>query len=132
MVVPFTAIFLVPVGIVFLQLRRKFLNSSRDVKRLEALSKSPVFTHISESLSGLVTIRAFKKSQRFQDEFFSKLYGNVKGYFSFIAVNRWFGARLDMINMFYLTAFIFMSLLFQRFHAELGMNALNDGLMVWR
>ena len=129
MVVPFTAIFLVPVGIVFLQLRRKFLNSSRDVKRLEALSKSPVFTHISESLSGLVTIRAFKKSQRFQDEFLSKLYGNVKGYFSFIAVNRWFGARLDMINMFYLTAFIFMSLLFQRFHSELGMNALNNGLI---
>ena len=128
-VVPFTGIFLLPVIIVFIRLRKKFLQSSREVKRLEALSRSPVFTHISESLSGLVTVRAFKKSKDFQTDFFNKQYTNVKGYFAFIAVNRWFGARLDMINMFYLTIFIFMAILFQRFHNEFGMNSLDDGLV---
>ncbi len=96
---------------------------------MEALSRSPVFTHISESLSGLVTVRAFKKSKDFQSDFFTKQYTNVKGYFAFIAVNRWFGARLDMINMFYLTIFIFLALFFQRFHSDFGMTTLDDGLI---
>ena len=64
-----------------------------------------------------------------QTDFFNKQYTNVKGYFAFIAVNRWFGARLDMINMFYLTIFIFMAIFFQRFHNEFGMNSLDDGLV---
>ena len=114
---------------IFVRLRKTFLQSSREVKRLGALSRSPVFTHISESLAGLVTVRAFKKSKDFQANFFLKQYANVKGYFAFIAVNRWFGARLDMINMFYLTVFVFMALFFQYFHSGFGMNALDDGLI---
>ncbi|XP_019827194.2 ATP-binding cassette sub-family C member 4 isoform X2 [Bos indicus] len=68
-VIPWIAIPLVPLGIVFFVLRRYFLETSRDVKRLESTTRSPVFSHLSSSLQGLWTIRAYKAEQRFQELF---------------------------------------------------------------
>lgn len=48
-----------PIAAVFVGLRHYYLRSARQIKRLEAAARSPVFTHISASLNGLATIRAF-------------------------------------------------------------------------
>ncbi|MPC84824.1 putative multidrug resistance-associated protein [Portunus trituberculatus] len=56
-------------GMIFVYLRRFYLCSARDVKRLEGITRSPVFTHLSTSLQGLTTIRAFEMQQTFMDEF---------------------------------------------------------------
>ena len=42
-------------GIIFLWLRRFYMHSSRDIKRMEGIAKSPVFSHFSNSLQGRVT-----------------------------------------------------------------------------
>uniref|UniRef100_A0A8C7JLX7 ATP binding cassette subfamily C member 4 (PEL blood group) n=1 Tax=Oncorhynchus kisutch TaxID=8019 RepID=A0A8C7JLX7_ONCKI len=68
-VIPWILIPVVPLLVVFLFLRRYFLQTSRDIKRLESTTRSPVFTHLSSSLQGLWTIRAFKAQQRFQQAF---------------------------------------------------------------
>uniref|UniRef100_A0A8C8MFZ8 Cystic fibrosis transmembrane conductance regulator n=1 Tax=Oncorhynchus tshawytscha TaxID=74940 RepID=A0A8C8MFZ8_ONCTS len=68
-VIPWILIPLVPLVIVFLFLRRYFLQTSRDVKRLESTTRSPVFSHLSSSLQGLWTIRAFRAEERFQNTF---------------------------------------------------------------
>ena len=52
--------FSVIVGAVFFLLRRFYLKTSRSVKRLEGVTKSPIFNQLSSSLNGLSTIRAFK------------------------------------------------------------------------
>uniref|UniRef100_A0A8C5FVQ8 Cystic fibrosis transmembrane conductance regulator n=1 Tax=Gadus morhua TaxID=8049 RepID=A0A8C5FVQ8_GADMO len=69
MVVPWILILVVPLLIIFLFLRRYFLQTSRDIKRLEGTTRSPVFSHLSSSLHGLWTIRAFRAEQRFQNVF---------------------------------------------------------------
>ncbi len=43
--------------VIFFYLRRYYIASSRPVKRLEGVAKSPIFTHLSVSLQGLTTIR---------------------------------------------------------------------------
>uniref|UniRef100_A0A8C0SL69 Multidrug resistance-associated protein 4 n=1 Tax=Canis lupus familiaris TaxID=9615 RepID=A0A8C0SL69_CANLF len=68
-VIPWIAIPLLPLAIIFFILRRYFLATSRDVKRLESTSRSPVFSHLSSSLQGLWTIRAYKAEERFQELF---------------------------------------------------------------
>ena len=50
----------------FFWLRAYFLKASREIRRLEALSRSPVFSHLSETLDGLVTVRAFGRVNQFQ------------------------------------------------------------------
>lgn len=68
-VIPWILIPLVPLSIIFVVLRRYFLETSRDVKRLESTTRSPVFSHLSSSLQGLWTIRAYKAEERCQELF---------------------------------------------------------------
>ena len=58
--ISFSFSFSVVVGAVFFLLRRFYLKTSRSVKRLEGVTKSPIFNQLSSSLNGLSTIRAFK------------------------------------------------------------------------
>uniref|UniRef100_A0A8C4HKF5 Multidrug resistance-associated protein 4 n=1 Tax=Dicentrarchus labrax TaxID=13489 RepID=A0A8C4HKF5_DICLA len=68
-VIPWILIPVLPLLLFFLYLRRYFLQTSRDVKRLESTTRSPVFSHLSSSLQGLWTIRAFGAEERFQKTF---------------------------------------------------------------
>ncbi|XP_061548514.1 ATP-binding cassette sub-family C member 4-like isoform X2 [Phycodurus eques] len=68
-VMPWILIPFVPLFAFFLCLRRYYLQTSRDIKRLEATTRSPVFSHLSSSLQGLSTIRAFEAQQKFQQMF---------------------------------------------------------------
>uniref|UniRef100_H2LF23 Cystic fibrosis transmembrane conductance regulator n=1 Tax=Oryzias latipes TaxID=8090 RepID=H2LF23_ORYLA len=68
-VIPWILIPMLPLLLVFIFLRRYFLKTSREVKRLEGTTRSPVFSHLSSSLQGLWTIRAFGAEERFQREF---------------------------------------------------------------
>ena len=43
----------------------KYIATSRELKRLDSLAMSPIFGHFSESLYGLVTLRAFRKQAVF-------------------------------------------------------------------
>ncbi|KJH42578.1 ABC transporter, ATP-binding protein [Dictyocaulus viviparus] len=58
-----------PLIIIFLLLRSVYLASSRDVKRLEATTRSPLYSHISAFMNGLSTVRAFGKQKETLDEY---------------------------------------------------------------
>uniref|UniRef100_A0A8C8IYD1 Cystic fibrosis transmembrane conductance regulator n=1 Tax=Oncorhynchus tshawytscha TaxID=74940 RepID=A0A8C8IYD1_ONCTS len=94
-VIPWILIPLVPLVIVFLFLRRYFLQTSRDVKRLESTTRSPVFSHLSSSLQGLWTIRAFRAEERFQNTFDAYQDLHSESWFLFLVTSRWFAVRLD-------------------------------------
>ncbi|XP_060724517.1 multidrug resistance-associated protein 4 isoform X3 [Tachysurus vachellii] len=106
-VIPWILIPVLPLLIVFLFLRRYFLQTSRDIKRLEAITRSPVFSHLSSSLQGLSTIRAFKAEERFQQTFDSHQDLHSEACFLFLTTSRWFAVRLDgMCSIFVsITAF---------------------------
>ena len=59
-----------PLIITFVLIGRYYVTTSRDVRRLEGVNRSPVLSHFSDSLMGLVTIRAFKR----EDAFLNALY----------------------------------------------------------
>jgi hypothetical protein len=42
-----------------------YISTNRELKRLDALSFSPIFHHYSESLAGLTTLRAFRQQGAF-------------------------------------------------------------------
>ncbi|CAB1328550.1 unnamed protein product [Coregonus sp. 'balchen'] len=102
-VIPWILIPIVPLLIVFLFLRRYFLQTSRDIKRLESTTRSPVFSHLSSSLQGLWTIRAFKAQQRFQQAFDAHQDLHSEAWFLFLTTSRWFAVRLDGICSIFVT-----------------------------
>jgi ABC-type multidrug transport system fused ATPase/permease subunit len=81
----------------FLWIRRRFVAASREIKRLEAMTRSPVYSLFSQSLSGLITIRAFDMPAAFSVKFSRTFDVNNRALMGFIFCNRWFGYRLDLI-----------------------------------
>uniref|UniRef100_A0A670YM28 Multidrug resistance-associated protein 4 n=1 Tax=Pseudonaja textilis TaxID=8673 RepID=A0A670YM28_PSETE len=110
-VIPWILIPLVPLLIVFIFLRRYFLDTSRDIKRLESTTRSPVFSHLSSSLQGLWTIRAFQAQQRFQELFDAHQDLHSEAWFLFLTTSRWFAVRLDAICAIFVIVMAFGSLL---------------------
>uniref|UniRef100_A0A5F4W7H5 Multidrug resistance-associated protein 4 n=1 Tax=Callithrix jacchus TaxID=9483 RepID=A0A5F4W7H5_CALJA len=110
-VIPWIAIPLVPLGIVFIFLRRYFLETSRDVKRLESTTRSPVFSHLSSSLQGLWTIRAYKAEERCQELFDAHQDLHSEAWFLFLTTSRWLAVRLDAICAMFVIVVAFGSLI---------------------
>ena len=90
------------VGVVFVLLRRFYLKTSRSVKRLEGVTKSPIFNQLSSSLNGLSTIRAFKAEEMMVEEFDYIQNIHSSAFFTVMSTTRWFGVYLDWIVVVYL------------------------------
>ncbi|XP_028724042.1 multidrug resistance-associated protein 4 [Peromyscus leucopus] len=110
-VIPWIIIPLVPLAIIFLFLRRYFLETSRDVKRLESTTRSPVFSHLSSSLQGLWTIRSYRAEERFQELFDAHQDLHSEAWFLFLTTSRWFAVRLDAICAIFVIVVAFGSLI---------------------
>ena len=59
----------VPLTVFVMYIARYYLKTSRQLKRLESVCRSPVFSHISETLNGLDTIRTRGRQSDFINRF---------------------------------------------------------------
>ena len=59
-----------PIIIIFLCLASHYLKTSRELKKWESICRSPVFSHFSETIKGLDTIRTRRKERDFIDQFY--------------------------------------------------------------
>ena len=95
--VPYFIIPVVPVFILFFVVQRFFITSCRELQRLECTTRSPVLAHVSQTLNGLATIRAFRSQKRFIDECFEKVDANQLPFMFYQTTNIWMGLRLDTL-----------------------------------
>ncbi|KAG2425890.1 hypothetical protein HYH02_014893 [Chlamydomonas schloesseri] len=84
-----------PLALAFHLIRARYITASREIKRWEAITRSPVFASFSATLKGLPTIRAYGAATRFHDDFLHSMSHNGNWYFAFISTSRWIGVRLD-------------------------------------
>ncbi len=96
-----------------------YIASSRQLKRLYSVSKSPIFAHFSETTNGAQTIRAYRQQARFIQESQNRMTTNVKSIYLNLMSNRWLGIRLEGIG----NLFIFFAALF----AVLARESLTPG-----
>ncbi|XP_055853123.1 probable multidrug resistance-associated protein lethal(2)03659 [Episyrphus balteatus] len=98
-------VFLLPtaiLGVIFYYLRVFYLKTSRDIKRMEAMTRSPVYSHLSASLSGLATIRSFGAQRILITEFDNHQDLHSSAFYLFISTNRAFGFWLDCFCVAYI------------------------------
>ncbi|KYN20535.1 hypothetical protein ALC57_07134 [Trachymyrmex cornetzi] len=91
------------IGIVFYYMRIFYLATSRSVKRLEGITHSPVFVHLSATLQGLSTIRAFGAEAILTKEFDNYQDIHSSAWYIFILTSRAFGFWLDIFCVLYIT-----------------------------
>ncbi|XP_020706768.2 probable multidrug resistance-associated protein lethal(2)03659 [Athalia rosae] len=94
---PWLMIITVIMAAIFYWLRIVYLSTSRSVKRLEGVTRSPVFTHLNATLQGLTTIRAFEAGTILTTEFDHRQDLHSSAWFMFIGSSRAFALWLDFI-----------------------------------
>ena len=77
---------------------RYYLSTSRELKRLDAVSRSPIFAWFSESLAGASTIKAYTQQSVFITNNQGRLDRNQICYLPSIYVNRWLAVRLEFVG----------------------------------
>ncbi|KAF9091354.1 hypothetical protein BGX23_005238 [Mortierella sp. AD031] len=86
------------ITILFVIMANLYLRSSRELKRVESITKSPIFSHFGESLSGVATIRAYGAEKRFQHENLELLDEHNRPFFYLWVCNRWLSIRVDVLS----------------------------------
>ncbi|CAI0388766.1 unnamed protein product [Linum tenue] len=97
-----TVFLLIPLGWLNVWYRGYFLATSRELTRLDSITKAPVIHHFSESIAGVMTIRSFRKGIRFCQENVRKVDSNLRMDFHNNGSNEWLGFRLELIGCFIL------------------------------
>ncbi|CAG2181441.1 unnamed protein product, partial [Oppiella nova] len=67
-------------------------------KRLDSVSRSPIYSHFSETVTGASSIRAYGAIQRFIEESNRKVDENHSCYYSSVVSSRWLTVRLEFLG----------------------------------
>lgn len=89
---------LIGFGVFYYVIQKIYITTSRQVKRVESVTLSPIYSHFSESLAGITTIRAFGKQDEFTEQNSTKVDCNQKCSYAEMVGNRWLFCRLEIIG----------------------------------
>ena len=95
---PLFGVVLLPLLWFYLKVLNYFRQVSRETKRLESLSRSPVYAQFSETLGGLSTIRAYGEASSFISEFDTKLDASTQAVYCNKTADRWLAVRLELLG----------------------------------
>jgi len=101
-VMPLMICVLAPVTVVYYKLMIYYRLTSVDLQRLDAKSRSPVQSLLTELLqtSALDTITVFKQQPFFKGKMISAINENTEAMLAFTTAQRWFGIRIDLLGFF--------------------------------
>eukprot|EP00055_Hartaetosiga_balthica_P012308 m.59252 g.59252 ORF g.59252 m.59252 type:complete len:1418 (+) comp7903_c0_seq3:26-4279(+) len=101
---------LIPLIVAFRMIQLFYLRTSREVKRVEAINRSPVYSHFNATLSGLPTLRAHNSTERFKDVLIMHQNEHGRAYTLFVIMSRWLGVRLDALTFVFIAGSVFTSI----------------------
>ncbi|KMZ71281.1 Multidrug resistance protein ABC transporter family [Zostera marina] len=93
-----TILIILPLGWLNFWYRGYYLSTSRELTRLDSITKAPVIHHFSESVSGVATIRCFGKGMLFSEENVGRVNSNLRMDFHNFGSSEWLGFRLELIG----------------------------------
>jgi ABC-type multidrug transport system fused ATPase/permease subunit len=99
-------------AVIFVILQSFFQRTAIEIQRLEAVSRAPIFSHLTETIEGAASIRAYGVQKRFIRSNMNKVDTNIIDFLSLRYSTSWFGQRLDWIGtviLFVLFLAIFVS-----------------------
>ncbi|XP_055919617.1 multidrug resistance-associated protein 1-like isoform X7 [Eupeodes corollae] len=120
---PIFLVAIVPIALIYYFAQRFYVATSRQLMRLESVTRSPIYSHFSETVTGVTTIRAYDVGQRFVNESDNRVDLNQLCKYPSVIANRWLAVRLEMIgNLIILFASLFAVLGGQTNAALVGLS----------
>lgn len=118
---PLFIIIIIPLAVVYYFVQRFYVATSRQLRRLDSVSRSPIYSHFGETVSGLSVIRAYGHQERFLKHNEITMDENIKSVYPWIVSNRWLAIRLEFLG----NLVVFFSALF----AVISRHDLDSGLV---
>lgn len=91
-------VILVPLAIFYYLIQKIFIVTTRQLKRLESNTRSPIYSHFSETLSGINSIRAYDCVDRFVNTSQELVDHNQSCAYPNVIANRWLSVRLEFFG----------------------------------
>jgi ATP-binding cassette, subfamily C (CFTR/MRP), member 1 len=111
---------IIPLSAMYYWIQRYYLRTSRELKRLDSVSRSPIYAHFQESLGGISTIRAYRQQDRFELDNEWRVDNNLRAYYPSISANRWLAIRLEFIGAVIILAAAGFAIISVTNHSNLG------------
>lgn len=83
-------------------MQKYFIASSRQLTRMDSITKAPILHHFSETVSGVMTIRSFRKQGVSFQGNIDRVNKSLRMDFNNNGANEWLGFRLELIGSFLL------------------------------
>ncbi|CAG2101812.1 unnamed protein product [Medioppia subpectinata] len=100
-----------------------YIRTSRQLKRIESTTRSPIYSHFSETVSGYTSIRAYGVSHQFIQESNRRVDENHMCYYPSFTASQWLAIRLELLGhcIVFLTAIF---IVYYRFKLSPGIAGL--------
>jgi ABC-type multidrug transport system fused ATPase/permease subunit len=80
-----------------------YLAGAREVRRLESIARGVVYDHFTSNLTGLVTIRAFRRADHYVQCVYTKVDRYTRASWNLWLFNRWLGLRMNIFGAIFST-----------------------------
>ena len=95
---PWFALPLFPILGMYYFIQRKYRETSRELKRLDSVSRSPLYALLGETLNGLPTIRAYGAQNRFIDSNYALIDLSISPSYLLFSGARWLSIRFESLG----------------------------------
>ncbi|GFS55470.1 canalicular multispecific organic anion transporter 1, partial [Nephila pilipes] len=99
---------MIPLCVIYVFVQCFYMASSRQIRRLQSVTLSPVLSFFSETVQGASTIRAYGAQYEFIEKQDKHINTNCRVFFTKTLLNRWLGIRLEFLGntVVFLTALL--------------------------
>jgi ATP-binding cassette, subfamily C (CFTR/MRP), member 1 len=111
---PISLVFVPIFGIFGYLLTSFYLRGSRDLSRLEGVSRSPLLNTLSETIAGSISIRAYKFEQEYLNKFYSKVNDLFKVEIFINGSSNWFGMNMDFVSLTFITFITVIIIIYEK------------------
>ena len=110
-ITPFFTFILPFLFVTYFYIMNFYRESSRELKRLDSVTRSPVYAHFSATLGGLSTIRAYDVGERFKTLNAEAIDRNHRASFMLKMGDRWLALRLELLGILIVTGAVLFAVL---------------------
>ncbi|KAG7459398.1 hypothetical protein MATL_G00210320 [Megalops atlanticus] len=121
MATPFAAVVILPLAVFYAFVQSFYVATSCQLRRLESVSRSPIYTHFNETVQGASVIRAYGEQPRFIVRANRRVDHNQAAYFPRFVATRWLAVNLEFLGNILVLAASVLSVM--------GKDSLSPGLV---
>ncbi|KZV66005.1 ATP-binding cassette transporter [Peniophora sp. CONT] len=108
------------IGMLYYNSAQVYGQTSRDMRRLDSATRSPLYSIYGETIAGVAIIRAFGASSKFLRDMLRCVDTNTNPYYWMWGVNRWLSVRFNILSAVIIGATGLVSVLTTRIDAALA------------